>query len=847
MAESASVPASHGLTRTDAVRIVLFGMPAAGKTSLLGALAQAAQTQEYLLHGRIEDQTHGLEALQHQLYDEQPRRTVEEVVPYEIDFEPFYADGSMPAQHIDAVLIDSDGRVANDLLMRRQSLPDDSREGSLASEVSAADTLVLVLDASAPPAQMDADFGEFVRFLRLLERSRGDRTEVGGLPVFLVLTKCDLLAHATDTPAQWQERIAERTQAVHTRFQQFLSRRQQSDGPLLFGRVDLRMSATAVKHPALADVAAKPREPYGVAELFRQCLDAGRAHLTRKRRSDRLLVWTVGGAAVAVAGMVGLATLLMSGALHNERQPGRLEARIESFLAMDGESPAERFRGDMRSLEEKQAVMEDFQANPEFPDLPDRLQSMVDERLPELRDYIAYTKRLLRSRQPADATSENDLQQIEDALRARGADGLAVPRDDWGQTPAARMHDERTADAKLLRLAVRQVEEWYGEKKREGERIWTFADYQPGPNASINWRGWHTEVRGYLSTIAKPLFAESERLPGSSSPELTYRTVYGFDDVRKSSAELIGVKARLEQLSGLSAALGLGDSTEPGLLVIPVGFTVSMCAEKVKQLRTAFPEFAKALPEIKVPDAARGDFRNAAETSYKALLEAGRDAVLAQLQKIAPNGPETPQMWRTLLAWSVNPPELSDWRILARLLLRLADPERPDSDPVDDLNAFIGRESFELSLKRLTLDIPDTLKLQLEGDLTVDQTVTATKMDVSLRFTLAEKQHDDRRGVTIYTMHPKEGATLTYHPGDDLNASLPVRFNDKPMTLTWGRGRSRVYQFEHLTREPRLHARGAAPTTGTMEAKIRLDVSPGQGSIPRLPDLIPVVRFDKSK
>src|SRR5215471_3595468 len=132
----------------DALRIVLFGMPAAGKSSLLGALAQAAQTQEHLLHGRIEDRSHGLEELQHRVYDAEARRTSEEVVPYPIDFEPFSADAPSTSAHFDAILIDCDGRIANDLLVRRRSLPVDSPEGSLAAEILAADTLILVVDAS---------------------------------------------------------------------------------------------------------------------------------------------------------------------------------------------------------------------------------------------------------------------------------------------------------------------------------------------------------------------------------------------------------------------------------------------------------------------------------------------------------------------------------------------------------------------------------------------------------------------------------------------------------------------------------------------------------------------------
>src|SRR5438105_384629 len=104
MAKSSSLPAPATAPTRSAVRIVLFGMPAAGKSSLLGALAQAAQTQEHLLHGHIEDRSQGLVELQHRLYDEEPRRTAEEVVPYAIDFEPFPADGPATPEHLDAVL-----------------------------------------------------------------------------------------------------------------------------------------------------------------------------------------------------------------------------------------------------------------------------------------------------------------------------------------------------------------------------------------------------------------------------------------------------------------------------------------------------------------------------------------------------------------------------------------------------------------------------------------------------------------------------------------------------------------------------------------------------------------------
>src|SRR3954447_23382230 len=84
-----------------AVRVVLFGMPDAGKSSLLGALAQAAQSQERTLGGRLIDPTSGLAELQPRVYDDRPRETTEEIVPYPVAFDP--VTGAKPdAEHREA-------------------------------------------------------------------------------------------------------------------------------------------------------------------------------------------------------------------------------------------------------------------------------------------------------------------------------------------------------------------------------------------------------------------------------------------------------------------------------------------------------------------------------------------------------------------------------------------------------------------------------------------------------------------------------------------------------------------------------------------------------------------------
>src|SRR5437867_5906954 len=93
-----------------ALRIVLFGMPDAGKSSLLGALAQSAQTQEHVLNGRLTDLSHGLGELQRRLYEQEPQETLQEVVPYPATFEPLTGTDA-PSTQTNVVLIDSDGRV----------------------------------------------------------------------------------------------------------------------------------------------------------------------------------------------------------------------------------------------------------------------------------------------------------------------------------------------------------------------------------------------------------------------------------------------------------------------------------------------------------------------------------------------------------------------------------------------------------------------------------------------------------------------------------------------------------------------------------------------------------------
>src|SRR5437764_938439 len=143
MAQASSIPQPTAAASRSALHVVLFGMPEAGKSSLLGALVQAAQTQEHILGGRLIDRSQRLLELQRRLYEDRPRETLEEVVPFPISLEPFTAQPDQTAAGAtDAVLVDCDGRVASKLLAGEELLRAPGKQ-ALGREVLAADTLIL--------------------------------------------------------------------------------------------------------------------------------------------------------------------------------------------------------------------------------------------------------------------------------------------------------------------------------------------------------------------------------------------------------------------------------------------------------------------------------------------------------------------------------------------------------------------------------------------------------------------------------------------------------------------------------------------------------------------------------
>ncbi len=513
-----------------AVRIVLFGMPDAGKSSLLGALAQAAQIQEHVLNGRLIDTSQGLLELQRRLYEERPRETLEEVAPFPVRFEPFPPRGAGAAPPpVEAILIDCDGRVANELLSQKQALDHRRRNGALAKAVLAADTLILVVDSSADPATLKRDFTQFALFLRLLEAGRGQRTEVSGLPVYLVLTKADLLAQKGDTVAMWMDRIEERKREVDRRFQEFLAQ-QTNREHLPFGRVELHLWATAVKRPALTDAPARPREPYGVAELFRQALDSAVAFQEQRQHAERWLRTVVG----LVAGIIGLITLLTLFLIASQppEEVNKLALEVQNLHASLGGPSVRRLRD---PLQPKIEQLRQISAAKHFTQLPEEDQQFVKDTLAELTAYQQFTAQLHQAAKEFDGNlttvfDEETLNKAQQKLKE-----AAPPprfRAQWAKTDDVQRWQKWTREANKLEAALTEVRDAYQGLIKDALLVQKLADQKNFEALTL--------ARAAQKRAESLLKKKEEAQPIEG--EITYAQVFRMDSVVQAQRRWEGLR-----------------------------------------------------------------------------------------------------------------------------------------------------------------------------------------------------------------------------------------------------------------------------------------------------------------
>jgi hypothetical protein len=834
---------------TEPLRVVLFGLPQAGKSALLAALAQAQKEQAAPFDGEVADVSGGLEQQRRLYYDAIPQPTGGQTSPYPVRFRP-------PGAHkavAEAWLVDSDGHIAQEMLQRPLPEEDEVPPGTLPRAVLDADALVLVLDATNPDEDLFTEFGDF---LARLERARAERGEVTGLPVYAVLTKCDLLARRDEDVVDWINHLEERKRQVGERLRAELD--EEGERPHDFGRLDLRLWATATKRPPLTGSPARPREPYGVAELFRQALGEAETFRDRRVRADRRLTWTVRGLGGLAGGLVAMTLVLLTGLF--QHHPSELERRIEANRLMEGTDLFDRLNDNLSLLQDRLAELRSFRQDPHFDELPQEVKKYVEDREAELVEYIDYLEEVQGTTFTVIAQNDEELRQQEQKLQKQ----LPLPHEEWAETGAGLLRQRRLDDLKLLGERANLAEGYYRSLRAHGINLWAFGTTRRTAGL-IDWADWLDGVHRFEEE-ASQLPLSVRVLPAASY--VTPSTILEFDRVHQARALALSTVYELDTLRDIACALGLlEDPLRPDLLVLRASeLTAPSVRQRYERLRnhpellgslaglggspgmglvlpatfypghpfvSAFPEYLEDFTLARVPQAARPEVQRAASTSYRFLLPPMRERVLEEYRRVRSGGEEKAADWKKVAAWLERGRQAPDtplrpYRRLALVLARLARPGA--EDPLEILARFLERDEFRTTVVGASLTIPSDLSVAPpdQAELVIEH---GTR---TLKFPL--KPEKTPPGGNVYFF---EGASqqLDYRLGDSLKASLVLRGN---RSFLWKESRTRTYAFECLNNPPLLVDKDqveVAERAADVVLRLHYD-GPG---LPDIPEVLPAV------
>src|SRR5262249_31153679 len=134
---------------------------------------------------------------------------------------------------------------------------------------------------------------------------------------------------------------------------------------------------------------ARPDDPYGVAELFRQCLTQASAFRQRQLRAHRRLFWTVAGA----AGLVGAMLLLILAFLFIKPNP------LANRVPIKDNRASVRLAGTLEEVEGRLRDLQDLQSDPRYTTLPRGDRDYVNALEKEMELYVLFWEKLRQ--QPA--------------------------------------------------------------------------------------------------------------------------------------------------------------------------------------------------------------------------------------------------------------------------------------------------------------------------------------------------------------------------------------------------------------------------------------------------------------
>ncbi len=822
-------------TDPDIPQVLLFGHSGAGKSALLGALYQAGEKQGETLLGEVLEPSGRLASIREAIYSGKDlEKTHAELTSYTVRLRPWREGTRLVGEPFTIVLNDCSGKAAESLIRHPNSLHDPETRAPLARAVIDADAIILLVNASSDEKELSSAFAEFHAFLTIVAWGKTNAREVGGFPIYLVLTQCDKLAKPNDTRANWEERVQGHAENTWDKFHSFLKVAAHEDdfpSPFLpFGSIELIVQGVAVRLPRLVDSPGQPTTPFHVAELFRDCFAAAKSHRERVRGSNRRLKWTIRSAITFVAAMLvtSIGMILF--------QPPPVDFQLtDRVTAYEMHEPPAAVRLVEPNLTRNNQTLISFRDDPGYYALRDDLKEFIDSRLKEIDDYKRYRDKLNHATAPGDTRTLEELAEVEKTLRG----DLALPANySWEETPAALLRQKWLADVSAIREAESNFQDYYRNFIRRGIALTLTNSF--GGN-------WRADVNGLLVEGARPPVALKEPLAGSPvyssrrGEAVLNRVPYEFEGVYHARKEWDTTRDRLSHLRDLADSLNLttGPDRPDSLLVLPEPGpgvdSTTLPTSRWNALKKTYAYLADDVDNWNLndfPDVGRSILASRLDSYFKA----GLRHVHALVQsRFGPNleKKDTHENWlmlANLLTDSTTP--FPEWGQFLQLYAKLLSSSA--QNPVLELAAFLRMTSFVLDPKGLDLVIP--------GDLSSDKVVPNGMLTISIIHqgnpsgTKRFKQSGEglQSGSTTMYQFTSEGTEkLTFIPGDALKAELPVRSGTQEFKLVWEGGTSQTYPFDLLSREPRL-----VKSTGTTEPAVGVKMTLTPNSVwPHIPVL----------
>jgi GTPase SAR1 family protein len=408
-----------------------------------------------------------------------------------------------------------------------------------------ADAVSIVVDAALDDERLNLELERFARWLLQFAEARGRRMETGDLPVYVVLNKCDLLYDKGDMLKQWKAKVDERKAQI----QAILAERLQQHPGAGFGSFKLSVVATSIKLPAFGDKTTDSKQPFGVAELFRDSALAADDYQERRRsaqsRTQNVLVSLVG--VIAILGL--LVAFLYEFQPQSRFTP--LDELIQVVLPKPEAAPAQRLRGSPDRLLKKLKLLTEIETREDYERASPESRERVSEYRKELSGYLErYTEAHAALKLPHLAKNQHELDEQEKAVKSFTL--TEAQATEWADTSLGRYLDKIRKEYESLHTAIDAEVAWIrAETERtnrhllEGNRVYgRLLEGEKGANEdAVQWSRQLADVH------PKPHQPREDNVPGVT--RVLWEDLGKFDPVLRAQKEWLAAKSALTDVAKL--------------------------------------------------------------------------------------------------------------------------------------------------------------------------------------------------------------------------------------------------------------------------------------------------------